>query len=172
MSQKLVLLTGYPGSGKSTLAAALAPALGYPLIDKDAILAAIHEAMAFDPADTAAVERCGKAAWTVFWMQASSFPLAVLDTNIRPRNHEQIDRLAAMRAKIIEVRCVCPLMVAEERFAWRAATGHPAPRLAELTDDQIAEYSGELGLGERIDVNTNGPVDLGPLVDEVRFRLA
>ena len=172
MTRSLVLLTGYPGAGKSTLAAAIAPALGYPLVSKDAILTAIHQAMNFAPGDAEAAERCGKAAWAVFWMQAEQFPQAVLDTNIRPTSREQIDRLLALDARIVEVRCVCPAKVAQERYAWRAATEQPAARLRELTDERIAEYSGELGLGERFNVNTNGPVDLGPLIDELRFRLA
>lgn len=172
MVQKLVVMTGFPGSGKSTLAAALAPTLGYPLVCKDAILAAIYQAMGFTPGDAEASERCGKAAWAVFWMQAAKFPLAVLDTDIQTANTQQIEQLAALQAKIIEVRCACPAQVAQQRFAWRAANEHPAQRRTSLTDEGMGRYAGELGLGERIEVDTNGPVDLGPLVDELRFRLA
>jgi predicted kinase len=170
--QQRVLMSGYPGSGKSTLAGRLAEGLGFALLSKDAMLTTLYSSFEFGPGDAAASLRTGRAAWAVFWLQARCCPQAVLDTNIRWNNAQQLDDLRSLGGRLVEVRCDCPLEVAVERYAARATIGHPAQRHTSLDPERLRAYAQPVGVGQLISVDTTGPVDLEAVVTRVRAILA
>jgi predicted kinase len=169
MARRLVVMSGLPAAGKSTLARALAEALGWPMVCKDALLLVIYEAMGFGAGEPGLSLRVGNAAWAVFWMQARTFPAAILDTNLKPTSTYEMAQLAALDARMIEIACLCPPALAQQRYAARAA--YAAQRTAVLTDARVAEYQGSLGIEDRIEVDTTAPVDVAALAAEVRRRL-
>jgi predicted kinase len=162
-------MSGYPGAGKSTLAATLAAKLGFALISKDAILIAIFDAMKLADEEP---ERAGTAAWAVFWQLARSAPAAVLDTNIKAANTAELERVRALDADIVEVRCIVPPELAMQRYATRAATGHPAQRFRQLTPERLAEYAAPIGAGALLTVDTARVVDIDTLVQEINRRFS
>ena len=157
-------MSGYPGSGKSTLAAQLATRLGFPLVSKDSILIEIFNAQGLPDHE---IERAGKAAWAVFWHMARSFPRAVLDTNIKPRSERERAELARIDARVVEVRCVCPVDVAMRRYAERAKTGNAAQRFREPSRERFAEYDSPIGLGALIEIDSTKPPDLDGLTARI-----
>jgi predicted kinase len=171
------VVSGLPASGKTTLAVKLAQALGLPLFDKDDILEALFEGVG--PVDPAERQRLSRASDEVLARISAASQGAVIVSFWR---HESaggmsgtpVAWLKALSASLVEVHCVCSPEVAEQRF--RARRRHPshnddakAPGLAAKFR-QLAEL-GPLGLGATIQAPTNGPSDLGGLVDEVRRRL-
>jgi predicted kinase len=166
-----VLMSGYPGSGKSTLAARLAQELGFALLSKDAMLMTLYSAFEFGPGDAAASMRTGRAAWAVFWLQARSSPQAVLDTNIQWNSPQQLDELRSLGGRLVEVRCECPPEVARERYAARAALGHPAQRYTELDEARLIAYGRPVGLGPLVSVDSTGPVDAEDVARRIRAIL-
>lgn len=171
MERKCVLLSGYPGSGKSTLAASLAATLGFALLSKDAILMTLYAAFEFGPGDAAASLRTGRAAWAVFWHQARNSPEVVLDTNIQWNSSQQLDALRSLGGRLAEVRCECSPEVARQRYAARAAAGHPAQRYTELDEKRLLAYAKPIGLGPLISVDSSGPVDVEDVARQVRTLL-
>jgi predicted kinase len=171
MDRNLVLMSGYPGSGKSTLAASLAASMGFALLSKDAMLTTLYSAFEFGPGDAAASLRTGRAAWAVFWLQARHSPEAVLDTNIQWNNRQQLDDLRALGGRLVEVRCDCPPEVARQRYAARAAVGHPAQRYAALDDERLLAYERPIGLGPLVRVDSTAPIDVEAVVRQVRAVL-
>jgi predicted kinase len=173
MERRIVLVTGYPGAGKSTLAAALASALGFPLIAKDQMLSTIFQAMGFEAGDHEGSLRSGNAAWALFWDFARTLPAAVLDSNIKPASAFERAQVANLDGRIVEVRCDCPPLLAQQRYAERAAhLPHPAARTQELSSERLALYEGSLGIARRVIVDTSQSWDLKPIAAEVRRRLA
>jgi glucokinase len=170
VKRRLVVMSGLPASGKSTTARALGEALGWPVICKDALLHVIYEAMGFGPDEREHSLRTGNAAWAVFWLQARSFPNAVLDTNLKPTSAYEMAQLAALDAQLVEVACLCPPALAQARYA--ARPGYAAQRTAVLSDERVAEYQGSLGIADRIELDTTAPIDAGALAAEVRRRFA
>ena len=160
---RLVVLSGYPAAGKSTLAAALAARLGFTLISKDALLAVIFQAMDGAPDDHAMSLRCGRAAWEIFWSLSRAGGDLVLDSNIKGDDPYERSQLQRLTGQVVELRCECPLALAQQRYRGRAAFGRPAQRTVELEPERAALYVPPLAVGRMIRVDTAGPVD----VDEV-----
>jgi len=171
MDKKFVLMSGYPGSGKSTLAVSLAASLGFALLSKDAMLITLYAALEFAPGDAAASLRTGRAAWAVFWHQARNCPEAVLDTNIQWNSSQQLAELRALGGRLVEVRCECSPEIARERYAARAAAGHPTQRYSELDDARLLAYGQPIGLGPLISVDSSGPVIVEDVVSQVLAAL-
>jgi hypothetical protein len=161
---RFVLMSGLPGSGKSSLATRL----GFALLSKDAMLMTLYAAFEFGPGDAAASLRTGRAAWAVFWHQARNSPQAVLDTNIQWNSPQQLGELRALGGRIVEVRCDCPPEVAQERYAARAAAGHPAQRYTMLDDARLLAYGQPIGLGPLISVDCRAPIEVEDVVRQVR----
>jgi 8-oxo-dGTP pyrophosphatase MutT (NUDIX family)/predicted kinase len=174
LARRIVLVSGPPGAGKSTLAAPLAAALGFPLISKDVIKEAIWDAMAPPPGDLSWSRRCGAAAMEVLWALAARCPQAVLEANFRPRSPYERGRIAALAARLVEVRCRCPAEEAARRYAARAKdpSHHPAHVVHMLAPEAMAEYEGDMGGGPVIQVDTTGPVDVAAVAGEVQRLLA
>ena len=156
-----VLVAGWPGSGKSTLAAALAERLELPLLAKDEIKEALMDALG-QPRTVADSQRVGQAAVLAMLRVARRCPGAVLDSTWYAY---ALPAARALPGTLVEVRCVLPRAVAEERY--RARTGHRhAGHLDEARDDE--ELWGapppSPGLGTVIEVDTSAQVDVGRLV--------
>jgi predicted kinase len=162
-----VVVSGPPGSGKTTLARALAPALGLPLIAKDTIKQALMTVL---PApDVAASRLVGRASVAALLAVAAEVPGAVLES-VWHRSRA-VAELAGLPGSLVEVFCRCDRAVAAQRYAARAGTRaagqFDAERtISELWNDEVAQPVA--GGWPVIEADTNGPVDLGPLLGRIR----
>jgi len=134
---RLVLLGGLPGTGKSTLAAGLAERTGAVLLRSDvtrkelAHLPTAYRTSAhygeglYEPASTDAVyQRLGELAGA----HLESGESVILDASWARASHRQAAECIARATAgdLIQIRCVAPASVANERIARRAAAGTDA----------------------------------------------
>lgn len=158
-----VLVGGWPGSGKTTLAQALAPALGLGYLGKDVLKEQLMAELG-DPADVQASRRLGAMAARVLLRLAADLPGAVLDSTWYDYARPLVDALPGVT---VEVRCLVPRALAEERYrARRRGTGH----LDDLrTPDELwGAPVRPLGVGPLIEVDTSAPVDVVRLAARIR----
>jgi predicted kinase len=158
-----VVVSGPPGSGKTTLATAPAPALGLPLIAKDTIKEALMTVLPVP--DVAASRAVGMASVAALLAVAAEAPGAVLES-VWHRSRSLAD-LGGLPGNIVEVFCRCDRSATAQRYARRAGTRAPghldAERAAvDLWNDEVARPVA--GRWPVIEVDTSGPVELGPLI--------
>lgn len=167
--QKIVLVSGAPGSGKTTLALPLAQALNFTLVAKDEIKEILYDMTDGRPNDLAYSRELGGSAWDVLWNVAAKASDIVIDANFRPKNPIEQANLSAIKAQIIEVKCICPQEETIHRYNSRDAAGlrHPAHALYEITAEQVAEFEGWMGHGTLIEVDTTQPVDVPALAQQI-----
>ncbi|HSV04330.1 MAG TPA: AAA family ATPase [Phenylobacterium sp.] len=137
---RIVVMSGYPAAGKSSLARALAARLGFTYVSKDGMLDVIFRAMQGAPGDHALSLRCGTAAWEIFWALSRAGGDLVLDSNIKRSDPYEATQLARLSGRIVELRCDCPLELAQRRHRERAALSRPAQRMQELEPARAAHY--------------------------------
>jgi predicted kinase len=168
MDKRFVIFSGLPGSGKTTLARAIAPLLGLPLIDKDDILDRLFEAKGVGDSewrrrlsresDAILQAEAGQAAQSTGAVLASFWRLP----GMPPGSGTPTEWLFDLSQLLINVRCVCPIEVAAERFTKR--TRHPGHldglrTYAEvLASIRALPDIASLKLGEVIDVDTERAV--------------
>jgi predicted kinase len=161
-----VLVAGPPGSGKSTLAAPLAGELGLPLIAKDDIKEALMEVLG-RPTTVPQSQRLGRAAVMAMLAVAEASRSGVLDSTFYPYTIEHLKRV---RPPLIEIRCVCPLEVAQARYRARIRSRHAGHLDQQRSPDELwnEHHLRPLGLGPLINVNTETPVDVAEVTGLVR----
>lgn len=164
-----VVVSGPPASGKTTLAREIAPALGLPLIAKDTIKQALMTVLPVPDVETS--RTVGTASVAALLAVAGQTAGAVLES-VWHRSRA-VAGLRLLPGSIVEVFCRCDPETARRRYALRAATrsaGHfDAQRTAgELWNEEVAQPVA--GGWPVLEVDTNGPVDVTPLI--VRIRAA
>lgn len=172
MHRQIVLVSGPPGAGKTTLAVPLAAQLGFPLLTKDTIKEAVWDALDSPAGDLAWSQRVGGAAMQVLWAVAACCPQAVLEANFRPHSDHERTRLIALQARIVEVYCACSPAEALRRYTERGPHRHPTHVLHTLPPESLAQYDQPFGLGPVIELDTEQPVELDRIVQQVRAHLA
>lgn len=172
--RQVVFVSGAPGAGKSTLAPPLAQALVFPLLSKDIIKERLADSLA-NPGEDPLVwsRRLGGAAMELIWTLAALSPAVVLEANFRPRSPVELERFAGLGARMVEVHCVCSPLEASRRYSARARTAdrHPIHALHDLPAELLAEYDQPVGLGDLVEVNTEGPVAVEMVAQAVRRLL-
>lgn len=167
-----VVVSGPPASGKSTLAPILAHALGLPLIAKDTIKDALMTVLPVPDVEISRV--VGRAAVAAMLaVAAESSAGAVLESNFY-RSMAMV-RLAQLPGTVVEVFCRCDRSVARARYTGRAGTRHAGHfdtvRTAdELWNDEVSQPVS--GGWPMVEVDTNTPVDVDPVVAFVRQFIA
>jgi predicted kinase len=164
----LVVVTGVPGSGKTSLSTALAERLGVALVSLDEI----KEELAADAEDTPRDWLRFDAEDELVRRLEAFDGDAVVDIWIAPRRDTERIRalLEPWWARVIEVRCQVPAVVAVERYVARPRS-HPhlppdADTLARIRD--AAEHPEALGAPRTVVVDTTRPVEIGDVVTAVR----
>jgi predicted kinase len=162
-----VVVSGPPASGKTTLSRAIAPAAGLPLIAKDTIKQALMTVLPVP--DVGASRVVGRASVAALLAVAAESGGAVLES-VWHRSRA-LDDLRRLPGQVVEVFCRCDPVLAAERYALRAGfrdAGHfDAERVtAELRNDEVARPVA--GGWPVIEVDTARPVDVAPLVGEIR----
>lgn len=173
--RRVVIVSGAPGAGKSTLAGPLAAALDLPLLSKDAIKERLADSLPNAGEDPDIwTRRLGGAAMELIWTLAAQSPAVLLEANFRPHSAYERDKLIGLGGSMVEVYCACPLALAALRYSKRgeSAERHPVHTIRELTPDLLAEFDRPVGVGELIEVDTRGPVDISALAEQVRGRWA
>ncbi len=157
-----IFVSGAPGSGKTTLARALAQELELPLISKDTI----KEALYASAADRSS-QKLSRAAMDILWAIATDCPQAVLEANFHPvADRERAARLAGPK---LEIHCVCPLEVCEERYRRRAADpNHHPVHPKSISRQSLEKYAEPMRACPVIEVRTEEPVNIRELVAQVR----
>jgi predicted kinase len=161
-----VLVGGWPGSGKTTLSSALASELGVPHLSKDLVKEALMDALGA-PSDVEASRRLGRAAVFALLGAARGCPAAVVDSTWFPYA-EPLAR--SLPGPIVEVRCRVPREIARERYLRRVRDQRHLDDLrdeAELWGEEVAP----LGLGQLLEVDTSGAVDVAEVAAAVRSLL-
>lgn len=165
----LIVVTGPPAAGKTTVARGLAVRLRLPLIAKDTIKEALFDGLG--AGDLAWSQRLGQATYLAMLGLAEESVAAgaslVLEANFI-RGGES--RLAALRARFVQVHCSAPLEVLIERY--RSRERHPghvdAERIGTLREAVETGRHEPLDLpGETIRLDTTEPVDLDALAERV-----
>lgn len=175
-----VIVSGLPGSGKTTVGRLLASRLDLAFLDKDDILEELFAVRGIgDDAWRRALSResdrlleqraqsaTAGAVLVSFW-HVPGMPLA---------SGTPTDWIAALSARLVHVRTICPPDVAAARFLARRR--HPGHRDAHRAPDDVrasiaalAEMD-TLSLGPTLDVETTANVDIDMLVERVAERLA
>jgi predicted kinase len=162
-----VVVSGPPASGKTTLARAIAPALDLPLIAKDTIKQALMSVLPVPDIETSRI--VGTASVAALYAVAAETAGAVLES-VWHRSRALAD-LRALPGNIVEVFCRCDSSTAARRYAVRAAAraaGHfDAQRtIEELWNDEVARPVA--GGWPVIEVDTNSPVEVPPLITRIR----
>lgn len=175
-----VVVTGIPASGKTTVAARLAAALGAPHLDKDTFLdELLCRAERVSPVRRRELSR---EADRVLHEKASRQSFAVLSSWWKhPRSESNsgtdISWLTAAGTHAIEVYCMCPAVVAVERFQTRRR--HPGhldslhTREGLLAQFTQAQALGPLFSAQAMACNTAAPVpehEIAGLVSSIRQR--
>ena len=162
-----MVVSGPPASGKTTLSRAIAPVLGLPLIAKDTIKQALMTVLPVP--DVAASRVVGRASVAALLAVAGESGGAVLES-VWHRSYA-LDDLRNLPGPVVEVFCRCDPVLAAERYALRAGSrdaGHfdASRATGELWNDEVARPVA--GGWPVIEVDTAGPVDVGPLVAAIR----
>jgi predicted kinase len=162
-----VVVSGPPASGKTTLSRAIAPVLGLPLIAKDTIKQALMTVLPVP--DVAASRVVGRASVAALLAVAAETGGAVLES-VWHRS-VAVDQLQRLPGQVVEVFCRIDPVLAAERYALRAGSrdaGHfDAERVpGELRNDEVARPVA--GGWPVIEVDTAGPVLVGPLLAAIR----
>jgi predicted kinase len=171
VEKRYVVVSGPPASGKSTLAPELARRLALPLLAKDTIKDVLMDLMPVP--DVEASRRIGGAAVAVMLAVAAESPVgAVLESSFF-RSKAVVD-LARLPGPVIEVFCRCRREVASARYTARAGSrgaGHfdHQRRPDELWNVEVAQPVG--GAWPVIEIDTNEPVDAGPVVLAIRAAM-
>lgn len=161
-----VVVSGPAASGKTTLARAIAPELGLPLIAKDTIKEALMGVLPVPDMETSRL--VGAATMAALYAVAAESAGAVLESVWhRSRSRPDLNRLPG---SIVEVFCRCDRQVAARRNALRAssrAAGHfdAARTPGDLWNDEVARPVA--GGWPVIEVSTNSPVDIAPLITRI-----
>lgn len=119
--------------------------------------------------DVAASRAIGRASVAALLAVAAQAPAAVLES-VWHRSRSLAD-LGGLPGNVVEVFCRCDQAAATQRYAGRAGTraaGHlDTERTArEIWNDEVARPVA--GGWPVIEVDTTGPVDLGPLIAGIR----
>lgn len=174
MSGRILLVSGPPASGKSTIARPLARALGFALLTKDDIKESLFTSLNGPAGDVDFSRRLSAAAMDLLWALAPHCPRVVLEANFRTRDPHERERVRALIAapdtQLVEVCCTLPLPEAARRFSERARLQrrHPAHAVQEMSAEQLAVYEVPFALGPVITVDTQRPVEIPALVQQVR----
>ena len=165
-----MLVAGPPGSGKSSLAVPLASGLSLPLLAKDAIKDALIEVLGA-PATVEHSRALGRASVMAMLTVARTSRGAVLDSTFYPYT---LPHLRALPGRLIEIRCVCQREVVEARYRARSGSRHAGYFDAERPAEELwnQHHLTPLGLGQVIEVDTSGQVDVASVADQVRSALA
>ncbi|HXA18419.1 MAG TPA: AAA family ATPase [Thermoanaerobaculia bacterium] len=172
--KRFIVVTGLPASGKSTLGHAVAQALGLAFLDKDGILEALFESLGTGDSDWRL--RLSRAADRVLQRQAMRSHGAVLASWWKhPRSPFASGTsplwLQALPGQLIELHCRCKAEVAVQRFfARHRHAGHlddSRSEHEELLKFREAADWGALGAGRLVEVNTEQPIELDALLDEI-----
>lgn len=164
-----MIVAGPPAVGKSALAAPLAAELGLAVIAKDAIKEALMVAVG-RPRDVEESRTLGRAAVLAMLRIARSSPGAVLDSTFYAYT---VPLLAELPGALVEIRCVAPRDLVQERYRARSATRDPGYFDAHRPFEELwSAHLTPLGLGPVIEVDTSHPVDVATLATSVRARAA
>lgn len=154
------------------MAPILARALGLPLIAKDTIKDALMTALPVPDVETS--RAVGRAAVAAMLTVAAESPAgAVLESNFY--RSVARDKLAELPGTVVEVFCRCDRGVVRERYANRVGTRHAGHfdavrTVDELWNDEVSEpVSGGWPV---VEVDTNTPVEVGPVLAFVRQCIA
>jgi len=167
----VVVVTGIPASGKSTLATALSMRLGWPLISKDVVKEALFDALG--TGDLEWSRRLGRASHVVIYSLVATIPKVILEAHFQRGVAEP--ELLALKRRIVQIYCRCPVDVAAERYRRRIddPERHPG-HLPEHQSDQVIErwmndVPTPLDLPDAllVEVDTTGPVDLGTVATAI-----
>lgn len=126
----MVVVSGPPCSGKSHLAQRLAGRTGWPCLAKDAFKEALFAGLG--AGDAAWSGRLSEVAFELLFVTADAMLAAgqslLLEGNFRRAGHgDRLRRLAAGRARLVEVACRADPGLLASRHAARAATGSRHP---------------------------------------------
>jgi len=177
MTSTAIVLTGLPASGKTTIGRSIATVLEIPLLDKDDFLEDLFEKHGVG--DSVWRRRLSLESDELFQKSAANMTTAVLVSHWRPIGIEgtgtPTDWLLDTFSNIIEVYCDCSAKTAADRFIQRERhKGHAddtrSPR--EISEWMVQLDRGyPLGLGTRLKVNTNAPVNMPQLIGELSIIL-
>ncbi len=167
-------MSGVPCSGKTTLARRLAPALGLPVIDKDEFLERLFESQTVVGVHTRG--KLSRESDQSFESAAKQSNGGILVSHWRLRGMSEHSGtpthwLAGLPDRIVNVRCVCPVDLAAERFLNRKRhPGHldqlvpPDRALSSILDYARLE---PLEIGRVIKVDTSREPGIERLIADI-----
>ncbi|HET6550656.1 MAG TPA: AAA family ATPase [Solirubrobacter sp.] len=152
---RLLIVSGAPATGKSTLARILATRLGLPYFGKDELKEAIADKVG-PPADVAASQRLGHAAYKVLFLMSARVLEAgsglVVESNFRRGRSEPELRPLVALADARLVHCSAHAEAVRRRYDERHRRGerHPAHLDADRAGDLATDL--ETGLFEPLEL--------------------
>ena len=184
MPPTLIVVTGAPGSGKSTVAVPLARRLGVPLIAKDDIKEVLWDHIG--PGDRDRFLAYGRASYPLMLLVSrlllDAGQSVMIEANFAPEL--AADELGRLQADVpfhfVQILCLADAETCLARYSERADTDRRHPMHRVGGEETVARLERGLrdGLwerpiplhGELFTVNTNTPVDVEALADDVGGR--
>lgn len=133
-----MLATGPASAQKSALMGAVAHTLGLPHIARDQILKGLSQTLPVNGEPEGWDRKLQLAAGELMWELAELAPGAIIEAEFASHSDYEKRRLEGLRGRLVEVHCHAPM------------------------DDSLP-----VGLGEQLEVDTSGAIDVAALVEHI-----
>jgi predicted kinase len=172
MAQQLILINGIPGAGKTTLSKQLGKHLNIPVLSKDTLMDAFADATAATVQDSQLGALASETMWQLAGLISGSVVVESFWLKRRDLEYARAGLEKAGDPDFVEIWCEVPSTLAWSRFLVRKQHAiHPAGETARARWDEWVKNPEPLAIGPVITVETDVPVDIEELIQQISTHL-